>query len=118
MAKEKQKKQLYQLIAGSPAIQSLEAEERLEMQGKILALPDPEKQKIILILRDEQAGIKARQEYAEKEEKEVKKLTGMAQSLREACRTLDKVFRDAMESEERTETGRITDSLLNQIDKL
>jgi len=118
MPKTKLKKHLYQLMAQSMAIQSLKAEERLEMQDKILGLPEGEMVKMVGILENEQLELAELHKRSLREMKEAKKLTSMAQSLRDAGRRFDKAFLTARESEEREESSETTRTLLDEIERL
>ncbi len=118
MPKNNLRKQLYQLMTQSMAIQSLEAEEKLEMQDKMLGLPENEMQEMIRILRSEQNDMAELHKRAVKEQKEAKKMVSMAQSLRDAGRRLDKAFLIARESEDRDQSSQATHKLLKEIDLL
>ncbi len=52
------------------------------------------------------------------EGKELKKLDGMADSLRDAGKQLNKVFLTARETEDGEESSRLTSSLRDRIDRL
>jgi hypothetical protein len=117
MPKTALKKELYQLMAQSMAIQSLDNERRFEMQDRMLELPQSEMAKIIDILKNEVKEM-AELHKTQREQKETKKLVGMAQSLRDAGKRLDKSFLIARESVDRNESSKATDNLLDEIDRL
>lgn len=112
------KKELYQLMAQSMAIQSLDVGKRIEMQDRMLGLPESEMLKIIGILKNEKKEMGELHKRAQKEQKETKKLVGMAQSLRDAGRRLDKSFLVARETIDRDESSQVTSNLLDEIDRL
>jgi len=118
MPKNKLKKELYQLMAQSMAIQSLDAEKKFEMQDKMLGLPESEMIKIVDILKNEVKEMADLHKRTQREQKETKKLVGMAQSLRDAGKRLDKSFLVARESVDRNESSKATDNLLDEIDRL
>ena len=118
MPKDKLKKELYQLMAQSMAIQSMDVEKRIEMQDRMLNLPESEMIKIMDILRNEKKEMAELHRRAQMEQKEAKKLTGMAQSLRDAGKRLDKAFLIARETRERDESSQVTRNLLDEIDRL
>jgi hypothetical protein len=118
MPTDKLKKELYQLMAQSMAIQSLDVGKRIEMQDKMLSLPVNEMSKIIGILKNEKREMAELHKRAQKEQKETRKLTGMAQSLRDAGKRLDKAFLVAQENIDRNESSRTTENLLDEIDRL
>lgn len=118
MPKDKLKKELYQLMAKSMAIQSLDAEKKIEMQDKLLSLPENEMKNMIRILEKEQTELEILHKKSLKENKLAKKVYGMAQSLRDAGRRLDKAFLISLESRERDEAARATDKMLDEIEHL
>lgn len=118
MPQDKLKKELYQLMAQSMAIQSLDSEKRFEMQDKMLGLPESEMLNIMDILKNEKKEMAELHKRSVKEQKEAKKLTGMAQSLRDAGKNLDKAFLVARESAERDQSSQVERNLLDEIDRL
>ena len=118
MAKEKLKKQLYHLMANSRSIQSLTLEERLAIEEKILILPEGDMRKMIDVFKREQKQITQLQRRSLMEQKEVKKISSAINALRDAGRTIKRIFLTVRESAEREESTEIASSLLRQIDKL
>lgn len=114
----KSRKILYQLMANSMAIQSLDPEKKIEMQDRLLSLPDYAMKNMISILQKEQADLEVLHKRAVQEQKEAKKIYGMAQSLRDAGRRLDKAFLISMESNERNEASQASNKLLDEIEHL
>ena len=105
-------------MAQSMAIQSLDAGKRIEMQDRMLGLPETEMLKIVDILKNEKKEMAELHRRAQREQKETKKLTGMAQSLRDAGKRLDKAFLIARETIDRNESSQVTRNLLDEIDRL
>jgi hypothetical protein len=118
MASEELKKELYQLMAQSLAIQSLSMEKRLEMQGKMLDLPDEQLISVINILKNELRDMAELHRQSLREQKDVKKIGVMTGALRDAGKDLDRAFLTAREGEDREESTRITSGLLDQIDRI
>jgi len=118
MPQTKYKKEIYQLMAQSMAIQSLDAEKKFEMQDRLLSLPEMEMKNMITILRMEQSELETLHKKAIMEQKAAKKVYGMAQSLRDAGRRLDKAFLVARESNERDESSQASNKLLDEIEHL
>lgn len=105
-------------MANSMAIQSLDAEKKIEMQDRLLNLPETEMKGMIGILRKEQTEMEILHKRAIREQKAVKKVYGMAQSLRDAGRRLDKAFLISRESHERDESSQASNKLLDEIEHL
>lgn len=105
-------------MAKSMAIQSLDADKRIEMQDKLLDLPENEMKRMIGILEKEQTELEVLHKKAVKEQKLAHKVYGMAQSLRDAGRRLDKAFLISRESRERDESAQASDKLLDEIEEL
>ena len=100
------------------AIQSLDSEKKMEMQDKLLNLPEEEMKNMIGILRKEQKDLEALHKKATMEKKIARKVYSMAESLRDAGRRLDKAFLIARESKERDEASQATNKLLDEIEHL
>ena len=105
-------------MAKSMAIQSLEAEKKIEMQDRLLNLPEKEMKGMIEILQKEQSELESLHQRAVREQKAAKKVYGMAQSLRDAGRRLDKAFLISRESNERDEASKATNKMLDEIEHL
>lgn len=118
MASDGLKKELYQLMGQSLAIQSLSMEKRLEMQEKMLDLPDEQMISVINILKNELRDMAELHRQSLHEQKEVKKIAVLTDGLRDAGKDLDKAFLTAREGEEREESTRITSGLLDEIDRI
>jgi hypothetical protein len=118
MTQSQSKKDLYQLMEASMAIQSLDAEKKARTQDLLLNLPEAQMQKIIAILRDEQRALELLRKKNTLEKKLASKVYGMAESLRDAGRRLDKAFLITRESKEREEESQATYKLLDEIDRL
>jgi|GEM_PF-2748555 len=112
------KKELYQLMAASLSIQSLRAAERLEMQDRMLDLPESDMQQMVQILKQEQEEMKKLHKRSKLEQKQIKKIDNLVEGLRDAGHIMDKAFLTARESEEQTESSKISADLLKEIDMI
>lgn len=105
-------------MAQSMAIQSLDVGKRIEMQDRMLSLPESEMLKIIDILKNEKKEMAELHRRARQEQKEARKLSGMCQSLRDAGKRLDKAFLIARETIDRDQSSQVTRDLLDEIDRI
>lgn len=118
MNRKELKKELYQLMASSLSIQSLSSAERLEMEDRILNMPEADMEQMVQLFHEEEEEMKALHKRSKVEQKQIKKVENLVSGLRDAGHILDKVFLTARESEERSESSKISSDLLKQIDMI
>lgn len=105
-------------MASSLSIQSLSSTERLQMEDRILNMRETDMEQMIQLFHEEQEEMKALHKRSKIEQKQVKKVEALVDGLRDAGHILDKAFLTARESEERSESSKISSDLLKQIDMI
>lgn len=107
---------LQSLMRSSPALQVLAPEDFRKLAESVMKLPRTQQEKIVRILTDEQAALRAIKAEYDQKRREV--FQQYLEDVKVQEKQMIRAFREGMEKFEREDEGKVLDTLLEKMDKL